>query len=550
MVINFKKNVVVGVSITPEMGLEVAQVDFSTKTVLKYTSRQLAYDNVRKEISDLDIFKETLTEIFTEFQLPKGTEIVLTLPPAVFKVTDYPASLTEEQVNNVIEEELLEHNLFRENDPTFSAVKLPNSTIQFNKIAHAAVSKTMLIEIAMQIKDLGYTLIGIDSSVNSTLNALIYNSRVNSEPDFTWLMLLVENNCCRIIPMQGKNYVEYFEEKISIGEVLGDDENYSTVVNAVMPIIKNLPAQCLYVVSKTNVISAKALAGKLTYNGQIIHEEANFFAEAPFLEVSSEVSEEQSKFISLDVIGAAINREFLDISTARFNLYNASLGDIFLNEQPPILNIGEFSYKMSLENMIKMTIVIGGILICIAAVILTFVNGVLASKQEKIAQLESEIAKVQKDLDAHANISTEIFDEGDEIRIGVVHNKNIFTYYQIVGTEIPKKLWLTSLELGKKITIQGQADNLESIYSFFRSIKDYNPQSGIKLQSLGLATKSKMTTLSEDGSFDTDSILTSLNADFYDFVISDKDIIKPDTKKTSKTRNKSNGLESIPGNLE
>ena len=37
-----KKSSIVGVSVTPEVGLEVAQIDFATQTVLKYGIRQLA----------------------------------------------------------------------------------------------------------------------------------------------------------------------------------------------------------------------------------------------------------------------------------------------------------------------------------------------------------------------------------------------------------------------------------------------------------------------------------------------------------------------------
>ena len=62
--INFKKNITVGVSVSSERGLEVAQIDFATKTILKYASRQLSFDNNRKEISDLDIFKETLQDVY------------------------------------------------------------------------------------------------------------------------------------------------------------------------------------------------------------------------------------------------------------------------------------------------------------------------------------------------------------------------------------------------------------------------------------------------------------------------------------------------------
>ena len=461
--INFKKNITVGVSVSSERGLEVAQIDFATKTILKYASRQLSFDNNRKEISDLDIFKETLQDVFNELQIPKGAEIVLSVPPAVFKVTDYPASLTESQIDSVIEEDLLEHYLFKEVEPAFAATKLPNSTIQFNKVVSAASPKIMLIEIALQIKEMGYSLIGIEPNINATLNSLVYNDRVNTNPDFNWVLLLVENSSCRIIPMQSRNYVESFEERISIGEVLGDEENYSTVVSAISPIIKNLPSQCLYIVSKTNVISAKVLAEKILYNGQIIHEESNYFVTEPFLELGPEVDPEMAKTASLDVVGAAISREFREFTTSDLNLFNETLGDVYLDEQPPVVVISGRKLVLSMQNMIKASILVAVPMLLIIFGLLYWVNGTIAGLQQKLDEAKFNISKIKKDLDAHGNISTEAFDEGDEVRIGIVYNKNIFTYYQIVGTEIPQKLWLTNLELGKYTTIEGQADNLEHI---------------------------------------------------------------------------------------
>ena len=147
--LNFNKKIVVGVSITPELGLEVAQVDYATRTVLKYASRQLAYDSNQRDVADLDIFKETLLELLTDLEIPKGSDIVLTLPPALFKVVDYPASLQEEQVRNAIEGETLENPFFQNMDIAVEATKLPNSTMQFNKYVYAIASKTTLIEIVL-----------------------------------------------------------------------------------------------------------------------------------------------------------------------------------------------------------------------------------------------------------------------------------------------------------------------------------------------------------------------------------------------------------------
>ena len=110
-------------------------------------------------------------------------------------------------------------------------------------------------------------------------------------------------------------------------------------------------------------------------------------------------------------------------------------------------------------------------------------------------------------------------------------------------------MWLTHLKLSDKTTIEGQADNLESVYAFFRSIKDYNPDSDIKLQKLGLAAKSSpVVQLEEDSNsleeagLDTDSVLTSLNADFYEFRISNEPV-----QNAKSDANKNSNNAALPG---
>lgn len=532
----FKKNIVVGVSVNPEIGLEVAQIDFATKTVLKYGRKQLAYDNLRKEIADLDLFKETLAELMFELEIPKGTEIVLNLPATTFKVVDFPASMDSSQIEMAIEEELFKNPLFQNTEFAISAAKLPVSTIQTNKIAYVAASKVQLIELAIQIKELGYKLIGIEASVNSLLNALIYNNRVDTDANDSWVLLIVENNVCRVLSMIGNSYVDSFEEKIAIGEVLGDEENYSIVTAAISPILRNLPSSRLYVMSKTNIISAQKLAGQLSYKGHIIHHDDNIFSNTPYLETDVQIDEQLAKNISLEVIGAAIEREFLPYIAAPINLFNSSLGEVFEVEQPLTLRLGNKTFVLNVENMLIVSAIFAAIIIVIMLVTILPLGAQIRTNESEIGNLNKQIDIIDAYLKEHSNVSSDMFDEGDEVKIGLVHNKNVYTYYTIVGTEIPRKLWLTSLELGKNTTIEGQADNLESIYSFYRSIKEYNPNSAISLQKLGLATKSKLLELAEDEKFDTDSIITSMNADFYEFRISDAPevTVKPDDKASDK----------------
>ena len=543
MALNFNKKISVGVSITPEMGLEVAQVDFATGTLLKYGCRQLSYDINRAEIADMDIFKETLEGLLLELDIPKGAELSITLPAAYFGVNDYPASLDDSQIYSAVEEVIAEAPCFKDSDPNITIAELPNSTLQFKKVVYTGVHRVMLIELAMQIKELGYSLVGIDTSVNASVNAMFYCRRIDAQPDFSWVMLFVENNFCNIIPMQGSNYVDFYSERVGIGEVLEDSENYSTVMQAVAPTIAHMPSQRLYVISKTNIISAKALASKLDYTTQIIHEDVNCFAAEPILQMGPYVDAELAKSITLDVIGAAIYRDFVQYSNAKLNLFNEGLGDIYLSEQPPIIKLGNKKIELTNQRLIKYAMTLLLPLIIIVVLFSMWINQELSLLESRQANINNEIVRIDKFLKENATLSANEFDEADEVRIGLEHNKKIHSYYLIVGTEIPKKLWLTALSLGTNTTIEGQADNLESIYSFFRNVKDYNPGSGMKLQKLGLASKSNLASLSVSEEFDTDSILNSMTADFYQFKISDAPEEKKakDTKKEVSKKNK-NGV--------
>lgn len=548
-----KKSSIAGVSVTPEVGLEVAQIDFATQTVLKYGIRQLEYDASRREIADLDLFKEALQDLFFELQIPKGTEVVLNIPTVAFKTNDYPAALDEAQISNAIEEELADHYIFKTVEPAVSAVRLPNASMQFYKIAYTAAQKQMLIEIALGIKDMGYKLVGIDTSVNSVLNALMYKQRVDVSID-SWVLLIVDSYCCTIITMNGKNYVDTYEERISIGQVLDDAENYSTVVGMVTPILKNLPSKYLCVVSKTNIISAEVLASKLSYTAPIIHQEANCFSKEAFLELGPEVDEKFANIVSLDIIGAAIYKDFEQYSDAHFNLFNKSLGDIYTSEQPPEIMLAGRTIVLTPQLLIFAFVVVAIVIILPTVGALLYYANLISTQQNKMAELNQKVQEINQFLKDNENISSDLFDEGDEIRLGLAHNKNIYSYYTIVGTEIPKKLWLTHLKLSDKTTIEGQADNLESVYAFFRSIKDYNPNSDIKLQKLGLASKTSFTPIEENvengdntnsQEFDTDSILTSLNADFYEFIISDDKNAGKSQAKQGTENTDNNGLPGL-----
>ncbi len=542
----FKKSVVVGVSLTPERGLEVAQIDFATKSLLKYASAPVDYYNINtREINDLDSFRESLQSLLMRLDIPKGAELVISIPAGDFRVNEYPQILDEVQLTNSIEEELSEYYLFKDNDPSFSAAILPTSTEQTKQVAYMAASKGMLIEMAMMVDDMGYKLRAIDTNVSTTLNALTYidEERIsNTSSETNWVLLTVDDSSCHIASMLGEVYLDVYEERISIGEILDDADNYSSVLMAVEPILMNLPSQYLYVVSKTNIISAEVLANKIEYGTPKYFKEANKYATEEFINYAGVIDESVAKMVSLDVIGAAIYAEMSNYMPVSFNLFNKSLGEVYTMQQPPEIVIGKYRIVLSDENLFKAFIVLLILLMIFLAIFFVVSKSKNSAFSKQRDDLNQKIAPLEQKERQFGYVLNENFNETDQVRTGLEHNKAIYSYYTIVGTEIPRKLWLTELRLGDKVAIEGQADNLESVYGFFRSIKDYNPESDIKLQKLGLAASSNTE------AFDTESILTSINADYYEFSISNEpEVLLEDMVKNAKggTKNSLPELETI-----
>ena len=544
-IIVFKKSTIIGVAVSPERGLEVAQIDYATGTVEKYGRKSIDYNIVKREIADLDLFKDSLQDLLEEMAIPKGAELVFSMPTVAFKVSDYPSRLETIQLESAIEEELYDNSYLKNYEPCFSYVAM-ESALQFQKVAYTALQKSIMIELALSVKEMGYKIRAIDTSATSVLNSLVYLDRVNTDPDTNWVLLTIDNACCRVMSMMGRKCLDTSEEKISIGEVLSDAENYATVIAAIEPLLRNLPAKYLCIVSKTNVISAEVISNKISYSAPIIYQEANCYQKEQFLNTSPLVDQEYAKSISLDVIGAAIYDSYSKASGWSFNLYNKTLGEVYLVDQPPMLG------KIVLTNGLLLTV--GIIVAAVIAALNIFALGWFAvqnsTMQSEIDEKQAKIAKINAFLEEHKALTTDSFDEGDEIRKGLGHNKDVYSYYTIVGTEIPQKLWLTHLKLGDGNTIEGQADNIESVYAFFRSIKDYNPSSDITLQKLGLASMSAK----DLNDIDSESVLTTLNADFYEFRMSNEEMeeeeyeeevdgkkVKKKRKKSKKTQDSNNG---------
>ena len=71
-------------SITPGIGLELIQLDISSRSVKNYAFRPLEYNDSLREPADYDAFKEAVTELFAELKINLKSNVVLNLPMVLF----------------------------------------------------------------------------------------------------------------------------------------------------------------------------------------------------------------------------------------------------------------------------------------------------------------------------------------------------------------------------------------------------------------------------------------------------------------------------------
>ncbi len=531
------KKKIIAVAITADRGLEVAEMDYAAGTILKYAHRDLDVVTLKSVIPDMDVFKELLSECLLEIGAPKGSSIVLSLPTVAMGIGNYMTSQSDESIVQLVSNDLTEKDLvFRDDDPLVVTTGL-SVTIQSKIVAYTAAVYSVIQEASRIIVDLGYKIQAIDVSVTSVLRALLHSGKAQAQQDATWLMLLVDNHAARLLALNGTNLVEYKEEQL-VYDYADTASNCDMVASTMASYIEKLPAKYLFVVSRTDAVSAEMLSSKIKYNNPIIFLEANGFSKEEFIEAPA-LDPAEVRHISLDLIGACL----YDESSLHFNLFCDELGDVYWSQQPPQFKLNGKTIVVTNELLTKWCIIL--LLLILVPVGFAYVyfnneyNTISAdyeAAKDKLKKTEEQIIKYE------SLVSTDVFSEQDEVRIGLVKNTAFYNYIDLLGRDTPSKLWLTSVIIDNYVKIEGRSGNIESIYTFFRNIKDSISETNVKLQKLSLATAesadlpSDLELLKDEdlpentdnagalGEFTENSndIILSSNADFYEFVISDK----------------------------
>lgn len=461
----------VGVSVSSNNQVEMIYVDKMTRSIAKYASRELRYNNAIREIIDYDEFTTSLLELFKELGLvPNQCNVVLNLPNVHFAFIYLPLILADDQVTSAIASEVEQLYLFKRHEPVVSW-----NTIDENKesdkryIAYSAIQDSALSNIREVFEDVGAKLIAIENSHSSMLKGIQYSKIVeeemaNGEP---FNVLLITSNSYAIFCMKGSKLVDYYEEPLAI-KSFTDDEVYLAISSAASSTLDHYPTKNLLLISETNDVSAELLSDKINFDGAIKYLDRNKYSDKSFMNIEFSILQNYIPMISLESVGAATYNH--ENYTLKFNF----LSDVLDSGSSQPLTIALFGKEIEVDKKALVPIfgaIIGIVIVLFLIIGLTFkyFNSKLISDIESLTQeqqtLERKIkeSKISVDVADIYTISQQIF----------TANKESLALFNALSTEIPPEVWVDSFYTNAdgEVIITGKTTATDHIYRFFKGLK-------------------------------------------------------------------------------
>ena len=483
-------------SVTPGIGLELIQLDIQSRTVKNYAYRPLEYNEALRELSDIEGFKNAVTELFNELKVPLKSSVVLNLPMVLFGSKELPLLLADDAVTEALTSEVEQSYIFKRYEPVISWTDASNSQSgDLRKLFYSAIQKNVIDDIKNALNELGITLAGIETSLTSILKALAFTGLAAEQmkDNVSWNLMLISQNGYSICSMIGKNIVDYYEEPLAIKSFEGD-EIYNAINASAQITLMSYPANYLYVISETDMVSAELLSKRLQADGIINFWENNSFKKQDALPVSLEVLEETAHKISLEAIGVAVgNNVNLPI---KFNFMSGSSSDGISDDpnEPVHVVLGSSEFDIS-PNAARNIAVAFAILILIPAIIAFLVVPMIANKKQallddvnsRLQQTDAEIKRLQEEQNKQND-----FDVNAEIKKVLTDNRAKLMAYTALGEAVPKNLWVTYFVAKDdgKFDIKGDSSNVEDIYLFFRNMKDSLISTKLRLHKLEMKSDS------------------------------------------------------------
>ncbi len=545
-----KKNTVY-LSVTPGIGLELIDIDINAKVVRNYAYRPLAYNDSLREISDMEAFKNAVVELFDELKINIKSNVVVNIPLVLLGKMDLSILLGDEAVAEALTSEAEQSYIFKRYEPLISWVDAGGQQSgDVRKLFYSAVQKNVVEDIEKALAELGATLAGVEISLTSIMKALAFSGLIDEQlkDGVSWNLMTISQNGYSICSMVGKNLIDYYEEPLAIKSFDGE-EIYNAINASAQITLMSYPANYLFVVSETDLVSAELLTNRMSVDCVINYLDNNTFKKQDVIPTSMEILEDVAHKISLEAIGIGTGTA-VKLPLRFFFSTHAGAGDGSIDDpdEPIHVMLGSTEFDIS-PNSARNIALIFALIILVPAIILFLVVPMIANKkQAQLDEVKSNLSRVQAEVKRFEDEQNRAgnFDVNSEIKKVLGTNRAKLMSYTALGEAVPKKLWLTyfTAKDDGKIDVKGEATNVEDVYTFYRNMKDSLIDTKLRLHKLEMKSTSvdEAVTIDPNAPSDYEFEITNMTAS----ELNPQAATQPAPEQTAPEEEKKGGLLSKP----
>ncbi len=513
---------IVGITLTPGIGLEAVVLDKNKSTILNYGRKKVEYNFSTREIQDYVQFKTSIVELMDEMKIPPKSPVYLVLPNVYFDFLEIPPMISNPEIKTAILSKAEEFYIFKRDEPVSGWCEIVNTEGgSQKKLAYASFQKSAVDEIKEIISDIGLQLIGIESAYSATLRGLFVAGFISDVviEEASWTAMLINTNSYTLFQMDGKNLIDYSEVPLAI-KSFSMEEAYQAIVSSSSQLLSNFSSTNLYIISQTDEICAEVLKRQLQFDREIIAIDSNKYSKKPLMEVMTATDFNATNSITLATIGAACIKTDLNLT---LNVLqddpNASMGVYFTT------NILGNNIEVTSSFVDKLTILIIALCAIVFGALIGLMYFIDSQAQNSISDLSSQIQSVDAQINAESQT-----EKKEEIDMNMVIdeisalNVSTISFYDSIATDIPKNIWLTKYynKAGNQIAVRGIAESIVDIYEYYKNLRIVSPQSDIKLTELKVVTEDSKT--EEEDSVIKDLAIDKNSGRLYSFEISNTQI--------------------------
>ncbi len=480
----FKKTTHVGISLSANNFIELVCVDKLTKSIVRYASGNVKYNNAIKEIIDYDEFKDVVETLFEEAGLdPNQCAVTVSIPNVHFDITTLENSSDTPYILENLQAEIEDLYIFKRNEPNISYVTLdgPVGKSQQNIVYGAVQTKVVgrLIEI---FETMGATLVRIESSYSAMLKAIQFNSKYADlvQTEEQTLILLITQSSCSSFFMNGNIVVDYTEEPLAVKSFSPEEVHVMLSKAAENSISKNNP-KSLLVISETDDVNAEFLSQRINFSGNKEYINKSVDVNDAFIDVSSveaDVDPNVIPYITMEAVGTAV---------ADYDNYPLDIN--FLPSERVKSNLVEaFGYEVDFMRLALFCIIVAVLIgLIIGGIIYVLLNMQIASMAETSDDNRREMMAFQQKLNKTGRGPQK--DMLPTLTKILESNKNVIAVYTALSTDIPEAIFIKKFVTNEAgaIGILGEAKTSESVERFVNSLKEKD--SSLMLSKLAVNSK-------------------------------------------------------------